>query len=178
MTRILSLGIRIVAVIAGVIAASITTLAPAHAATYPPAIPMVLKSTVTSSGTTLNTLPGGITYGWNDLNGPTTWGKQQAAIHFQGDVNYLNGSGPFNGYVTVTGADGTVLAFRVEGSALAVPLNSGATETHFAGDIKVIGGTGTYANAKGIGTMVGTREAALGSPVRLTFRLTVLPART
>jgi len=178
MTRIISARIRIVAVLTGVIAASITTFAPAHAATYPPAIPMVLKTTVTSTGTNLNTLPGGMTYGWNDLTGPTTWGKQQAAIHFQADVNYLNGAGQFSGYVTVTGANGTMLALRVEGSTLPVPLNSGATETHLAGSITVIGGTGTYANAKGIGTVVGTREAALGSPVRLTFRLTVLPARS
>ena len=43
----------------------------------------------------------------------------------------------------------------------------------FTGALEVIGGTNAYARATGIGTMTGTRAAAIGSPVKLVFRLHV-----
>ena len=90
------------------IAAVLTVLAvvvatPAHAA--PAAQTVVLETTLTSTGTNLTTI-GNVTYGWNDLKGVTTWGKEAATVRLQGDVGYKNGSGPFNGYFTITRADG------------------------------------------------------------------------
>ena len=145
--------------------------APAHA--VPTAQEVVLVTTLTSTGTNLTTL-GNVTYGWNDLKGVANWGKEAATIRLQGDVGYKNGSGPFNGYFTITRADGAQLAFHVDGQALAYPVAPG-TKTNFRGVMSYLQGTGAYSNAQATGTMVGSREAALGSPVRMTLRFSVIP---
>lgn len=127
---------------------------------------------LTSSGTTLETLPGDVTYGWNDLSGPTRWGKSSAQMRFLGSVDYVSGTGPFGGFVTVTRADGVKLALSVSGWATS-PETSGTANASFRGTVTVIGGTGPYAKATGTGTMEGYRKAALGSPVELTFSVVV-----
>ena len=126
----------------------------------------------TSQGTTLHDLPGGVVYGWNNLTGPTTWGKKKATVEFLGSVDYVDGSGDFGGLITVTRSDGTTLAFSATGDAMSPP-GTGTEDTHFAGALSVIGGTGAYKGASGIGTMSGFRKSALGSPVTLTFDLRV-----
>ncbi|MBM3690199.1 MAG: hypothetical protein FJW80_11235 [Actinobacteria bacterium] len=133
---------------------------------------------LTSSGTVLETLPGDITYGWNDLQGPTRWGKKDASLRFLGSVDYVNGNGPFGGFVTVTRADGTRLGLSVSGWATTPSDQTGTANATFRGAVSVIGGSGPYAGATGVGTMKGYRKAALGSPVQLTFSLTVSVPRT
>jgi hypothetical protein len=162
---------RLVATLA---AASIIALAglvgaPAHAAKSKT---LVFDVDLTSSGTTLETLPGDVTYGWNDLNGPTSWGKQSAEMRFLGCVNYVGGTGPFGGFVTVTRADGVKIALSVSGWATTPP-EKGTANATFRGTVTVIGGSGPYAKASGTGTMEGFRKAALGSPVELTFSVVV-----
>ncbi len=122
-----------------------------------------------SAGTTLQTLPGDITYGWNDLRGPTRWGRSSAQLRFLGSVDYVSGTGPFGGFVTVTRADGTSIAFSVTGWATSPTKEQGTANAKFRGTFTVIGGTGPYAGATGTGTMEGYRRAALCSPVELTF---------
>ena len=122
-----------------------------------------------SAGTTLTTLPGGVTYGWNDLQGPTRWGKSAAQLRFLGSVDYVNGTGPFGGFVTVTRADGVSIAFSVTGWSTTPAKEQGTANAKFRGTFTVIGGTGPFAKATGTGTMKGYRKAALGSPVELTF---------
>lgn len=129
-------------------------------------------STVVSQGTTLNTLPGGITYGWNHLTGKTRWGKRHATIEFLGDVDYKNGSGPFNGYVTVTRSDGTQIAFTVVGWT-STPAGVGTTDATFTGTLAVIGGSKNYRGVKGTGIMTGSRKASLGGAVNLRFALAI-----
>ena len=126
-----------------------------------------------SAGTTLTTMPGDITYGWNDLRGPTRWGKSSAQMRFLGSVDYVAGTGPFGGFVTVTRADGVSIAFSVTGWATSPSNQSGTANAKFRGTFTVIGGTGPYAGATGTGTMEGYRKAALGSPVELTFTAVV-----
>lgn len=133
---------------------------------------LVFDVDLTSAGTTLETLPGDVTYGWNDLNGPTRWGKSSAQMRFLGSVDYVSGTGPFGGFVTVTRADGVKIAFSVSGWATS-PETSGTANATFQGTLTVIGGTGPYAKATGTGTMQGYRKSALGSPVELTFSVTV-----
>lgn len=133
---------------------------------------LVFDVDLTSAGTTLETLPGDVTYGWNDLNGPTRWGKSSAQLRFLGNVDYVSGTGPFGGFVTVTRADGVKIAFSVSGWSTS-PETSGTANASFRGTLTVIGGTGPYARAAGTGTMQGYRKAALGSPVELTFSVTV-----
>lgn len=128
---------------------------------------------LTSSGTVLETLPGDITYGWNDLRGPTRWGKQDASMRFLGSVNYVSGTGPFGGLITITRADGVKLGLSVSGWATSPSEDAGTANAKFHGTVTVIGGSGPYAGATGVGTMRGFRKAALGSPVTLTFSLTV-----
>jgi len=126
-----------------------------------------------SSGTTLQTLPGGVTYGWNDLGGPTRWGKRSAQVRFLGSVDYVDGTGPFGGFVTITRSDGAILSFSVTGWATTPAGQQGTANAKFRGTFTIIGGTGPYAGARGNGTMDGHRKAALGSPVELTFTATV-----
>lgn len=133
---------------------------------------LVFEVDLVSQGTTLHTLPGGIVYGWNHLEGPTSWGKKRADLEFLGNVDYVDGTGPFNGFVTVTRSDGTQLALSVTGWATA-PAGTGTANAKFRGTVSVIGGSGPYAGATGSGTMQGYRKAALGSPVELTFSVTV-----
>lgn len=145
---------------------------PAQAAKRPTTKNLTFEVDFVSAGTTLTSLPGGITYGWNDLQGPTTWGAKSASVRFLGNVDYVDGTGPFGGYVTVTRSDGTQLAFSVSGWATA-PAGDGTSNAKFRGTITVIGGTGPYAGATGTGTMAGYRKSALGSPVELAFSVTV-----
>lgn len=161
----------LLAVLAAVGLALVAAAAPAQAATRSERIE--LRMEFRSAGMTLEQLPGGITYGWNDLRAGTRWAGQDATVRFLGDVEYVDGSGPFNGYLTVTRADGAVLGLRVQGSALSLASGASTADARFSGNVTVIGGDGAYRGARGIGTMTGSRQAALGSPVGLTVRLTV-----
>ena len=158
-----------IAVLAG--ATVLVGVAPAQAKTETKTL--VFAVDLTSQGTTLTTLPGDITYGWNDLRGPTKWGAKNAQMRFLGSVDYVSGTGPFGGFVTVTRSDGTQLAMSVSGWATAPSGQAGTANASFAGTVSVIGGSGPYAGATGMGTMSGYRKAALGSPVQLTFSVTV-----
>lgn len=160
------------AILAALAMLLVGAIAPAQAATRSERIE--LRTVFSSTGTTLQKLPGGITYGWNHLVAGTKWGGQDATVDFLGDVSYVNGTGPFNGYITITRADGATLGLRVAGSALSLA-SAGTSDARFSGNVTVIGGDGPYAGATGIGTMTGSRAAALGSPVTMTFRLTVVP---
>ena len=83
-----------IALLASLIAGSTITGAPASAARAKKPVTLTFSTTLSSSVATLESLPGGHTYGWNNLNGPTTWGNQDATITFLGDVDYMNGSVP------------------------------------------------------------------------------------
>lgn len=98
---------------------------------------VTIKFTViyTSIATTLHTLPDGHVYGWNHYAGTTQWAGQETGVDFLGAVNYVNGTGRFEGFVTLTRADGVILAFRVEGNALLTDiLEESHTEFSAAGD--------------------------------------------
>ena len=138
---------------------------------------LTFKAQLMSAGTVLETLPGDITYGWNDLRGPTRWGKQDATLRFLASVNYVSGTGPFGGPVTITRADGTKLALSVNAWATTPSGQSGTANATFRGTVTIIGGSGAYAGATGTGTLKGYRKAALGSPARFTFALTVTVPR-
>lgn len=163
---------RLITVLAASVLVALAGLAgaPAHAAKSKT---LVFDVDLTSAGTTLETLPGGVTYGWNDLRGPTRWGGSPAQLRFLGNVDYVNGTGPFGGFVTVTRSDGVKIAFSVSGWSTSPQDQEGTSNAKFRGTLTVIGGTGPYAKATGTGTMSGFRKAALGSPVELTFSVTV-----
>jgi hypothetical protein len=134
---------------------------------------ITISATITSVDNNLFDLPGGIRYGWNHLQGPTTWGSSAAALDVLGDLRYTNGSGPFNLYVTMTRADGVILAVHIAGKSVAKIDAQGGTTAKFTGTVKVIGGNASYEGATGTGTMTGSRAAALGSPVKLNLKMDV-----
>lgn len=170
---------RLALVLAAALAATaLIGASPAPAAQAAKSKNLTFGVDLTSSGTVLETLPGDITYGWNDLRGPTRWGKQDASMRFLGSVDYVDGTGPFGGFVTITRADGVRLGLSVSGWATTPSDEAGTANATFRGTVTVIGGSGPYAGATGTGTMKGFRKAALGSPVELTFSVTVsLPRR-
>ena len=176
--------VLVLLLVLGVLVGAAATLPPAASAASRPAFAadgsgpdvtrLTLTTTLTSTDTTLQSLPRGHTYGWNSLSGTTAWGRRPAAVHFLGDVDYVDGSGPFGGYVTITRANGVRLGFRVSGSSLALPQASGLARALFTGSLDVIEGTGPFRGAHGIGTLVGSRSSRIGEPVRMTFTLTIL----
>ena len=111
-----------------------------------------------------------ITYGWNDLFGPTTLEGQPATVEVQCSIWYVRGSGPVECFITFTASDGSVLGTKSIGTgAKAV----GSDMTRFAADLVVIGGTGRYANAAGYGEWTALRDGALGGAVSFDGRLTL-----
>lgn len=134
---------------------------------------VTFKTVFVSQETTLTTLPGGIVYGWNRLSSPTRINREAANVEFLGSVNYVDGSGPFNGFITVTTASGDKLGLSVSGRGLSLAQDTSTADARFSGSITIIGGSGKYRNAQGIGTMTGTRASALGSPVAMKFNLTL-----
>ena len=158
--------------IAGVIAVlGLGFIAPANAASKGEKVVFLTK--FVSEKTTLNVLPGGYTYGWNYLTSATKIDGEPGKVEFLGVVNYKNGSGPFEGFVTVTLDNGSILGLTVDGQGLSLAKGSGTADARFGGSIKVISGTGDFKKAQGMGTMTGSRASALGSPVAMKFNLTL-----
>lgn len=136
---------------------------------------LTITADLTSQGTTLTTVGAGgsVTYGWNRLTGTATGASGPVQVELLGNVAYDNGQGPFFGFVTFTFPDGSVLGTQIQG--LATKDSSGVTT--FASTLGVLDGTGPYVGATGTGTFTGSRDAALGQPVKATFTMTVLPAK-
>ena len=106
-------------------------------------------------------------FGSNLLTGTTTVCNQAATLQFLGTVNYVNGSGPWSGLITVTTASGS---FGVSATGPAT-LSSVTSNTTFQGVAQVIGGSGAYTHAQGVGTATGLRQTSLGGAVDFTFNL-------
>jgi hypothetical protein len=128
------------------------------------------ETTLTSQSRTLHEAGGSgdKTYGWNALIGASSLDDQPVDVEMLASVDYVDGSGPFFGFLTFTFADGSTLGFTMQGNA---QLDSTADETAFVATLGVIGGTGTYAATTGSGVFVGQRTAELGGDVAATFDL-------
>ncbi len=127
-----------------------------------------LETTLTSQSRTLHEADGDKTYGWNTLTGASSLDDQPVDVEMLASVDYVDGSGPFFGFLTFTFADGSTLGFTMQGSA---HLDPAADETTFASTLAVIGGTGTYAATTGSGVFSGQRTAELGGDVAASFDL-------
>ena len=145
----------------------------------------VITVDLTSSRTDLGSVEGGgdVIYGWNHLEGTgrvepegfaTLLGPAgPVTVDMLGQVAYVDGSGPFDGFITFGFADGSTLAVSMQGRARAATDTSDAS---FRADLVVLGGTGRLAGASGTGRFDGSRTAVLGSPVEATLRLAVTTA--
>ena len=109
-----------------------------------------------------------VTYGTNQLTGTATSDGQPVTVSMLANVDYVNGSGTFFGFVTFTFSDGSTIGTRMQGLAIAA---ADGSVTTFTSTLGVVGGTGRYVNATGSGTFVGERRTALGGDVTSTFDL-------
>lgn len=109
-------------------------------------------------------------YGWNRLTGLTSVAGLPAEVEMLGNVDYKSGSGPFFGFITLTIADGSQLAMRMDGKAV---LNETTKDTRFESPLEIIGGTGRWVKATGKGEFTGNRRGALGSEVELSVGVTI-----
>jgi hypothetical protein len=86
----------------------------------------------------------------------------------------VNGSGEFFGFVTVNFPDGSSLGLRLtEGRTEAATDTTNAT---FTSPLRVMGGTGRYADVEGTGEFEGERDDELGGVVDGTFHIELVPA--
>lgn len=105
------------------------------------------------------------TYGWNRLVGTTRSNLGEFDVVMLGNVNYVEGSGPFFGFLTLTAANGDMLSLQMDGSAQVE--DDGVTR--LSSKLEVIGGTGEYVNAGGSGSFTGMRIAEVGAPIEFTM---------
>lgn len=113
-------------------------------------------------------------YGWNQLTGTTQVGDETVQVELLGEVDYVNGSGPFAGFVTFTFPDQSTLGVRMTGGKAVAATDT--TEATFSSALEVVDGTGRYLGAKGKGTFDGTRKDALGGDVFAEFALDLTTA--
>ena len=134
-----------------------------------PGTPLTVEVELTSQSTQLTTVgpDGSSTYGWNLLAGTATDATGPVQVQLLGAVSYTGGVGPFSGFVTFTFVDGSVLGTQIQGAAT----KDANGVTRFESTMGVLNGTGRYLGATGTGIFTGSRDAALGQPVRATFAL-------
>jgi hypothetical protein len=86
--------------------------------------------------------------------------------------DYVKGNGDFIEYYYITFTDGSTLTIRAQGRSF------GSTDESmplFNAQVKITGGTGTYANVSGSGSFSGNRKNALenGAIVKLSFNISL-----
>jgi len=122
---------------------------------------------VTSISRNLKTY-GPVTAGWNQLTGTTTVNGAAATVELLANVNYRDGSGSFDGFITLTLPDTSAITFRMNGQAT---FNATTNATSFYSPLTVVGGSGSYASASGQGTFIGSRTTDLGGAVHVDLQL-------
>ena len=127
---------------------------------------MTLNATLTSPWNALHSVGTATTYGFNELTGTSTSLATPTAIELLGGLVYVKGVGHFNGFVTFTFSDSSTLGVSMNGLT-----RSSGGAYNFKAPLRVIGGTGTYANTHGFGLYTGTRTGPVGSPISGTFTL-------
>ena len=111
-----------------------------------------------------------VTYGANQLVGSATVLGQPATVEILGSVNYINGSGPFTGFLTVTWADASSIGFSILGTATQGTDGS----SKIVSSMDYIGGSGTYVDTQVQGKFTANRTAEVGTPIMTELTLEVL----
>jgi len=106
-------------------------------------------------------------FGWNLLTGTGTFLGEPVEVRLQGSVEYLNGNGPFGGFLRIVAQDGSQIALQLNGQATRTDI------TTFDGQMEFIGASGRFADLVAGGTFTGTRQAEVGAPVEAQVDLTV-----
>ena len=111
--------------------------------------------------------PDGRSFGLIRLTGKSTYDGGPVEITDVANVAYSNGSGPFNGFITLKDTFGSTLVMRFDGGTKADG-KGGAT---IDGPLTVIAGTGRWTGATGNGALVGVRGDVVGSPLKVVAKI-------
>lgn len=127
--------------------------------------------TLTSQQSTLEQVGRGgeKTYGWNELIGTTTTKSGDVQVQMLGNVEYVEGSGEFFGFLTLRFASLSTLGLRMDG--IATVQDDGSTD--LKAKLRVVGGNAAMTGAKGKGRITGERPAELGGAIEITVTLRV-----
>lgn len=87
-------------------------------------------------------------------------------------LHYTDGSGPFEGFLSLTWPNGDAVVCRYA----ATVVRDAAGDSRWSSNLHVIDGSGALVGAAGRGTVAGFRSAALGGSVEYTVDLTIHPA--
>jgi hypothetical protein len=108
-------------------------------------------------------------YGVNVLTGSTRIARKTVYVERESVFNYIDGSGPITGFVTLKWKDSkNLLAFNVTGQSQVV---QGVTE--ISANLNSFLAMGAYNGKAAFGSMTGTRTGPIGSPVKYTFNITI-----
>ena len=108
--------------------------------------------------------------GMLEIAGKAQVGGEEADVTVYALIDYTNGSGPWQAYMTVTFADGSALVAYGSGMTAA---DEKGLNSRFQGPLMVVGGSGRYASALGSGTMVGARTSQVGDDVVIHYEITL-----
>jgi hypothetical protein len=125
--------------------------------------------TLTSQQTALHEVGGGgdTTYGWNELTGAAETSSGEVHVQMLGNVEYVDGSGDFFGFVTLEFASLSMLGLRMNGEATVRDDGS----TALAAKLRVIGGNAAMTGVTGKGKFTGERPQELGGAIEITISL-------
>jgi hypothetical protein len=108
-------------------------------------------------------------YGVTVLKGQARVSKKTVYVERESVYNYVDGSGPITGFVTLTWKGSrNLLAFNVTGQSEVVN-----DTTEISANLNSFLTMGSYSGKAAFGTMTGTRTGPIGSPVKYTFNITI-----
>jgi hypothetical protein len=110
---------------------------------------------------------GDTTYGWNELTGTAATSSGDVQVQMLGNVEYLEGSGEFFGFLTVRFASLSTLGLRMDGEA--TQRDDGSTG--LKAKLRVIGGNAAMTGVTGKGRITGERREELGGAIEITVTL-------
>lgn len=97
---------------------------------------------------------------------------QSALVSSVFNYDYINGSGEFDEYYTLTFQDGSSLIIEAQGKSTDLAVEGSPI---FNATVEITGGTGIYSGIKGSGKFTGTRNEVLetGAMIKLSFELVI-----
>jgi hypothetical protein len=94
---------------------------------------------------------------------------QQVTFEVLVSLEYIDGSGPFTGFLSLLWPNGDAVTCRYEG----VVVRDDSGDSRWNSILHVIDGSGSLTGATGVGTVSGFRSVALGGSVEYTVSLTI-----
>ena len=146
-------------------AALVATAAPAQASDT--RVTITFKAQLANVSNDTSTY-GDLQYGTTTLQGASLVKGEEVLVRRDSVVEYVDGSGPIGGFLTVTWADGSRVSMRVSGTGI-----KASQRTDFIASLDVFSTAGRWKGYVGHGVMRGVRDGALGSPVVYTYRVTL-----